>query len=204
MTFEEEREATIQQLCRHFANDLLTTQELDARLEAAYRAASAEELRALTANLPVPAPQAPDPGAFPEPVPSAHRKGRVTSVFASVHKRGDWEPPEHLRATSIFGELKLDFREARIRPGVTHVHVFAKFGTVNIIVPPGVFVDCDGSAFFGEFSERIELMPAAGADAPTLRITGMAIFGEVKVETRLPDDERDMTRLQKLKRGLLG
>jgi hypothetical protein len=197
MSIDLEREQTIQQLCRQFALDHLTTQELESRLDAAYRAQTPDELRALTAGLP------PVPLTSAGTVVTSRPYGtapatpqRVFSIFASVKKRGDWEPAEHVRAVAVFGELVVDFREARLRPGVTTVEVFAAFGNARIIVPPGLHVECDGSAILGEFSQKTFLSADPAAEAPTLRIVGTAVMGQVQVRMRLPDE----SALQALKR----
>jgi hypothetical protein len=189
MSFELEREDVIQQLCRAFANDQLTTQELDARLEAAYHATNADELKALVVRSSGVVPA--NPGATsvrePEYLPSGHPL-RVHAMFANLRKQGDWEPAPVTHASATFGEVVLDFREARIRPGVTVVHASATFGSIEIIVPPGLHIDCDGSATFGEFIERVSLSAPPDVEAPTLRITGEALFAEVKVVMRLPGE----------------
>jgi predicted membrane protein len=105
-------------------------------------------------------------------------------LFGDVRKRGDWEVPEHLQATAIFGSLKLDFREARISAGVTTIHVSSTFASVQIIVPPGLRIECDGSAIMGEFSERRAMSRDPGPGAPTLRIVGMAVFGSVEIKMK--------------------
>jgi hypothetical protein len=192
MSLDIEREEVIQLLCREFANDRLTTQELDTRLEAAYRATTADELRALVTVLPA---LVPGDHAMQEAGQSLHpalqddrAPLRLRSMFATVRKQGDWEPPPVTHASATFGEVIIDFREARIRPGITVVHASATFAAIEIIVPPGLHIECDGSATFGEFSERVSMSAPPGLDAPTLRITGEALFAEVKVVMRLPGE----------------
>ena len=206
MSFEAEREEVVEQLCREFANDRLTTQELDTRLEAAYRATSPAELHALVAT-----PSAlvhTDSSAAPADVNRARLRPagtplRVQAMFASVRKQGDWEPAPVTHASATFGEVVLDFREARIGPGVTVVHASATFGSIEIIVPPGLHIECDGSATFGEFSERVSLSAPADIDAPTLRITGEALFAEVSVVMRLPgESSADAKRREKSDRSV--
>ena len=198
MSLDLEREQTVQLLCRQFALDRISEQELETRLDAAYRARSSDELNALVASLP-PVPmstyeRAPVTISQRQHVPPEER--HVYSIFSSVKKRGDWEPGEEVHATTIFGELVLDFREARLRPGLTTVHISAVFGTAKIIVPPGLHIECDGSAFMGEFTQKTSLAADPGADAPTLRIVGNAFMANVDVRMRLPDE----TALQALKR----
>ena len=189
MSLELEREQTVQMLCQHFAHDQLTTQELERRLESVYRASSAEELRALVAGLPALRVRAlgeqPAGVARRDPTPANAR--RLLSIFGSVKKRGEWEPAEHTDAVALFGEMVLDFREARIPAGLTTIAVSAVFSHVRIIVPPGLHVECDGSAVLGEFTDRLFLTETTEPGASTLRITGMAVFGQVEVKMRLPE-----------------
>jgi hypothetical protein len=202
MSLELEREETVQLLCRHFANDGLSTQELESRLDAVYRASSADELRALLTGLPaLPAPTASAALAARSGAERVDRPAQnIRAIFSSVKKRGEWEPAPYVRAKAMFSELVLDFREARISPDVTTIDVKAAFSSVRIIVPPGVRVECDGSAVFGEFSEKTLLGAAPDVDAPTLRITGSVVFGEVSIVMRLPDEGE----LHALKREWMG
>ena len=55
-TLELDRERVIQALCSHYAHDQLSTQELEARFDRAYKAKSTSELQELVAGLPALAP----------------------------------------------------------------------------------------------------------------------------------------------------
>jgi hypothetical protein len=46
-------------------------------------------------------------------------------------------PSPRLKVLALFGGVLLDFREARLLPGVTEVHVVAVMGGAQLIVPPG-------------------------------------------------------------------
>src|SRR5256885_17237610 len=61
----DERERVIQQLSDHFANDRLSLDELEARMDLAYKAATVTDLQRLTADLPTVAAAAPVPVAAP-------------------------------------------------------------------------------------------------------------------------------------------
>jgi hypothetical protein len=189
MSLEQERERTVQVLCHQFARDNLTTEELESRLEAAYKAASLSELHALTSGLPAVALTADDERSHAvSGTATDSAKRRLVSVFGSLKKRGDWEPAPRTRVVSVFSECELDFRDARIAPGLTTVDVAAVFAAVRIIVPPGVSVECDGSAFMGAFEDKAHVGPPPAGDAPILRITGIAVFSEVKVVMRMPGE----------------
>lgn len=187
MSLELERENMVQLLCRHYAQDQLTTEELDARLDAVYRAQNEGELRALVAGLDAVALAVPLENTA---VAEAERKTpdrRILSVFADVKKRGDWELRPQTRAVVVFGSLELDLREARIPRGVNTLDVSATFAEVRIIVPPGLRVECDGSAILGEFTEAVIAGPASG-DVVTVRVVGMAVLSSVSVEMRYPGE----------------
>jgi hypothetical protein len=191
MSVELEREHVVQLLCRHYAEDRLTTEDLEARLEAAYRARDSGELRALMAGLPpVAVEQESGAGRAVAEYGDRPAEGRVLSVFAEVHKRGEWQPAPRTHAVAVFSTLELDFREARILAGVTTIDISSAFAEVTVIVPPGLRVECDGSAIFGEFKDKSFAGIADGPDAAVLRITGLVVFGTVSVQMRLPGETR--------------
>src|SRR5690349_9801277 len=86
------RERVIQTLTDAFANDVLTVNELEERLEKAYQAQTADEAMALIAGL----PQKPMPGgaiaAVDEPpvMTLTRQRERVLSIMSSQNRRGAW------------------------------------------------------------------------------------------------------------------
>lgn len=188
MNLEVEREHVVQLLCQRYAQDALTTEELEARLEAAYRAKDLSELQALTRTLPVAAAGAPAIATQRQGHAPAAAQQRILSVMADVRKRGEWEPARNIRAVAVLAALELDFREARILEGVTTLDVSATLAEVRIIVPPGVHVQCDGSAILGEFQQKLDGDLPDGPDVATLRISGLAVLAEVSVVMRMPGE----------------
>lgn len=201
MSLELEREQVVQLLCRQYAQDALTTEELEARLEAAYRAKDLDELQALTRGLPVVRDSATRAPEMYGDSGSASADKRVLSVLADVKKGGEWEVARRVRAIAVLGALELDFREARILGGITTVDVSATLAEVRIIVPPGLRVECDGNAVLGEFRNKVMTVPSEGPDVPILRITGMSVLSDVSVIMRLPGESAmDAFRRERLKR----
>lgn len=197
LSLELERERTVQTLCSHFAQDHLSTQELEARFERVYRAKSFDELRALTAELP--ALPVPAPGSPPSPAPAPFyamssgivpppREKRFLALMSEVRRQGMWEVPQRVVARAIMGAIRLDLRDGVLPQGGIDVEADAFMGEVKIILPPGVRADVDGMAIMGEFSDRSTAASAPNADAPIVRIHGSAIMGSVNVETRLPNE----------------
>lgn len=201
MSLELERERTVQALCAHFAQDHLTTPELELRFDEVYRASSLDELRGLLRGLPALAPAAitatPLPMyavATPTSVPV---EKRFLALMSEVRRQGLWSVPARVTARAFMGAVRLDLREGQVPADGVDIDVSVMMGEVRIILPPGLRADVDGFAVMGEFSDRTA---GGGAlDAPTIRVHGKAIMGAVRVETRLPKEGA----LQAWKRRLL-
>jgi hypothetical protein len=195
---ELEREAVVQRLCQAYAQDQLTTQELETRLERVYQARVREELTPLVAGL-APATPLAAPARFYDLAPAGQTapEERLLSVFSGVVRKGRWTPPARLRVVAVMGSVELDFREARLAP-VTEIRADAVMGSVEITVPPGVEVQVRATAFLGAVEDK-SITPDE-PDAPVLLVTGAALAGSVEVKTRLPKE----TALQALKREWLG
>jgi hypothetical protein len=119
----------------------------------------------------------------------------VFSLFGGSRRRGTWTPARHIICVNILGGTELDFREARLPPGVTEVTVFSKLGGVDIIVPPGLQVDFDGSGIMGSFDMSADVTGVQDPNAPILRVNGLAILGSVDVMVRQPGESaRDARR----------
>ena len=86
------------------------------------------------------------------------------------------------------GGVDLDFREARMGPGVIELSVFAIIGGVTIIVPPDLQVESDGIGIMGGFECSEEVRAGHDPDAPILKINGLAMMGGVDVKVREPGE----------------
>ena len=84
------------------------------------------------------------------------------------------------------GGAVLDFREALLDPGVTEIFALALMGGVEIIVPPGVYVDSNGIGIMGGFEQLGATKYPTDGSAPVLRITGLALMGAVEIKQRGP------------------
>ena len=215
-----ERQRTIDLLCEHFANDALTVEEFEARIDAVHRAGSSEELAALLDDLPVAEPEpksdsplgeviamaknlggigsksasGPDSPGEPaggiEPSGLPRDTGYAVAIMAENMRAGKWVPPRRTRSFTMWGSVTLDFREVTLGPGVTEVSVFVLWGYAEIIVPPGVHVDSGGVAVMGSFGQLEHGSVAGGAEGPTLRIRGLSVMGGVEIWTGHPGETR--------------
>lgn len=196
----EKREMTIQLLIDSFASDRLSVEDFEARLDRAHKASDLPALENLVSDLPTKA-ESVAPAPLTRQRPSAPRPENiresqvVAAVMAGVERKGPWTPALKTRVLSFMGSTVLDFREAHISAGVTEVEAFVMMGSVEIIVPPGVAVDSSGIAIMGAFEHGPGPPADSSADAPVIRIGGLAFMASVEVHVRLPGESaRDTKR----------
>jgi hypothetical protein len=191
-----QREQVVQRLCSHFASNHLTMDELEQRIDQAYKAPSVVELDALVTGLPVlaedpslgtPTSLAPASNAsVPANVPD---RDVLIGIMSGHTRRGPWAVPRHLKVFTVMGGIVLDLREAVIAPGVSEIEITAIMAGVEIFVPPGVRIECTGSAFMGAFEvdQRAQSLAVAGDDR-VIRVTGFAMMAGVEAKVRPPRD----------------
>lgn len=179
-----DRERVVQVLCIHFARDNIPVQELEARLDRAYKAESVAQLEAILSDLPPLDREAFDTGApMLAPAHDVPARGVITAILSGDQRTGGWVLPRHLKVIAVLGGAQLDLRDAVLAPGVSEIEVYAVMGGVVIIVPPGVRVESMGSAFLGGFTVNAGDARVQSPSQVTVRVTGLAIMGGV--ETRL-------------------
>jgi hypothetical protein len=206
------RQKAIDALCEHFANDNLSVEEFERRVDLAHKAGSTEELRKLlsdlpTGDLPVKAddPPVPAPERATASVPSSRVKERgfMVAALGGVERRGRWIPARQNYAISVMGGLTLDFREALLPPGETEVWIFTAMGGAEIIVPPGLSVESDGIAILGGWEHMDDAVLSSDPDAPFLRLRGVALMGGVEVTIRYPGETgREAKKRRRFERKL--
>ena len=185
VSLEKERERAIETLSQHFAQDNLSLEELERRIERVYQATSIQAVRDLTRDLPSEA-EAPVPARRPAPVPPAFAPeyGRIVSFMAQTKRHGIWEPPRELKVVSVMSETLLDLTEAQLQPGVTEIRLRGLMTQLKVIVPRGVRVVLETSAFLSEIGDETTEPPPVGSGAPVVRITGRVVMSELKVFVR--------------------
>jgi hypothetical protein len=191
----EARDDAIEQLSVAFAHDAIELEDFERRVDAAFAATEAEDLRSLVQGL----PDAPAATALARVSPQevAVRLSPVTATLALYDRSADalavlgnceraasGRLVDGARATAVLGNVELDLREAILDPGVTHLLCRAVFGNIEIIVPPNLAVECVGRGILGSFA-AVHRVPSEGTShRAVLRIVGSAVFGNVEVHTR--------------------
>ncbi|MDX1494095.1 MAG: DUF1707 domain-containing protein [Longimicrobiales bacterium] len=210
---DQTRQIAIDALMEHFANDVLDVDEFERRVESAHKASTSDELKELLQDLPggsnLPAARDESPsteiaGTREYSVTSSDQiedRQYVVACMGGSSRRGRWTPARKTHAVAVMGGAELDFREAVFGPGVTEVHVWAMWGGVDIIVPPGINVESRGIALLGGFDHAADTPTSGDPGQPTLRITGLAVMAGVDISVRYPGETaRDARRRRRQER----
>lgn len=188
------REQKISELSQHFANDDLTLDDLEQRIERVYHAATLAELDAITSDLRAPAPAAPGGAAQSAPVYSSSnlpvRGTRILAVMSESKRTGRWQVPPRVDVVSLMADTKIDLTQAVMPPGGAEFHVRSVWAACKIIVPPEMRVVNEMHAVMASVTSKADEMDPVGATrhGPILRLTGTALMAEVKVIVRRRED----------------
>ena len=192
------REETMEALSEAFTQDKLSLEELEQRMATAQECGSVAELRALVGDLGlldvrtrVAAPLAGQtrPIAASAALTVLEPRERALALLGSVERQFVGPLERSLDVTALLGSVELDLCQAEFAPGVTDLDAMAYLGSIEILVPPHVRVQCEGTALLGSF-ESPNVRNRREADGPVLRVRGLAVLGSVAVMAR-PATGRD-------------
>jgi hypothetical protein len=185
ISVNQARERVIETLSTYFAQDHISLEELERRLERAYKATSIADLDALTADLrysPAPGAQAVVP-APPRPVALTADHERILSIMSESKRTGLWAVPQSLRVVAVMSDTTLDVTHAQLPAGIIDIDMSALMATVKIILPPGVHLVSRLHAFMSSLNNDLDdTSPPPGA--AVIRLSGWAVMAEVKVLVR--------------------
>jgi hypothetical protein len=197
------RERKIDELSRHFANDDLSLEDLERRIEHVYKAASLAELDSITADLvPMaaahPAPRSPRERLAAAAPPSAPvelgyevGRSRLLSIMSTTRRVGRWAAPRELDVLAIMSDTRIDLTNA-VLPigGVVDIDVSAVMASMQIFVPPGMRVVNQVHSIMSDVrSDADEVgIPGTSSSMPVVRLRGIVFMGNVRVRVRRRED----------------
>ncbi len=167
-----DRERVIAMLGDAFADGRLSQDEYSERSQAAISARTLGDLARLTTDL-----------ALPEDQPVKLDGGQLTALFGTIERRGRWVVPPAVNCLAAFGEVQLDLREALLQEHHVVLNVYALFGRVRLMVPPGVEVVMNGTEILGRQrgGTRYDLPPSP--DIPVIEVRGYLAASQVIART---------------------
>jgi len=166
---DAERERAVAELREHLLAGRLTLEEFSERVGAAYEARTGRDLVRVGEDLP----------AMPDAGPTRKPARFTAGVFAHIVRRGRLRLRKRTFALSVFADVDLDLRDARIDAAVTSVLVFALFGNVDVYVPERVDTDVGGLTIVGHRTEWGR--DTADANAPSVSVRVFGLFGTVDI-----------------------
>ena len=172
-----ERDTAARRLQEAFAEHRLTDDEFDTRIRAALTARTTADLGKLTADLPAAAPAVLVAGG------SVRKPGRfAVALKSSISRVGRWTVPARFFSLVYKGSGLIDLRAAELTAAVTTVVAVSYKSRTQIVLPPGVRLELGGAGVsaIGEAGER----PDLPADAPVVRVKGVAYKGTIEAGTR--------------------
>lgn len=119
----------------------------------------------------------------------AERLNVVTVIHGRVGAAGNWICPTAHTTIAVMGGNVVDLRDALLESGHITITAVTLMGGIEIIVPEGVRVICDGMGLLGGFGSEthksVTIHPSdLPGDAPLVRVRGLAVMGGVSVVTR--------------------
>jgi hypothetical protein len=187
---DEDRHKVAEVLRQAAGEGRIDLDELDERLEAAYKAKTYGDLVPLTADLPVAGVPHPT-GRPPAPTGPVARYAGSVAVMSETKRTGAWLVEDGHTAFALMGSVLLDLREAQFAAREITVNAHAVMGEVKVIVDAGTTVVVDGFGVMGEYREqraKVPFDPSYGG--PVVRLRGMALMASVHVQRRGAPGER--------------
>ena len=202
------REETIEKLVANYGRGELSLEAFERRLDDALATESAEALVALTADLPTtadagsarPRQDASSSRGAGEPNVMPTEVDQIIHIFGGGKRAGTWTVGRELRLLCIFGGAEVDFSSATFSVPVTRVRMLCLFGGASIRVNERTNVVSNVTCIFGGLDN-------AGpshtfADAPTLIIEGLALFGGADIRVKRTLRERWVAVANQMKSSL--
>jgi hypothetical protein len=179
---ESYRYAAIELLTEAYTADQLEMEEFERRIAQVHNAVEPGEIHDAVADFPEPRTEGAHVASEEEDLDVAEMGQPVLSILSERRLSGDWLNGSSARSISILGSSRLDLRDTALEEPVISVHVVAVMGETRIIVPPDMRVENLVTPVLAEVSVRAARKRST--KRRTLRLSGFAVMGEVRVEVR--------------------
>jgi hypothetical protein len=162
---EDDREAAVRRVREAYAEERISHEEMDERLDQVLAAATHGELAAALDPLP-----AEDPGAT----------STIAAAGGRIKRRGAWRVPRVLKVESAFGRVRLDLSRAIIEYPVVDIELSIGTGNARITVPRDAIVEVEGvNTGWKDLRYKPRQPPRPGG--PRIRFSGAMGYGRLKI-----------------------
>jgi hypothetical protein len=163
---DADRERVVDLLREHAGAGRLDIEELSERIDRAYAARTAVELRELVGDL---------------AVPSRRKPARWTAaVMGEATREGIWRVPRKTSVLVLMGSARVDLRRAVLEEAETTITVWLSMGEATLVVPEEAEVELTGFVLMGG-KRLVEPHEPPSPGAPFIRVRAMGSLGDVKV-----------------------
>lgn len=109
---------------------------------------------------------------------------KLTAVLGNCKRTGRWKIRSHTKALVVFGNCKIDYRDAYADDELDDVRldVFCLFGRAVFILPPGANVQPSAVSVLSSSKFDVEVTNVE-ADLPSIKMETTTIFGMCRVQT---------------------
>jgi signal transduction histidine kinase len=110
--------------------------------------------------------------------------------LGNIERRGVWTCPQTLDVFVKLGNCELDFRDAKLGPGLTTVRCNIRFGNLEITVPETMAVDVKVDSSLGNVMQHRETTSTIDPAKPRLLVIGTVKYGNCEVFSLAAGEER--------------
>jgi len=194
---EEHRREAIHQLCLAQAQGAMSVELFEQRLALVREAPTPAAIGQIVADLKAPSGEweARDTHAVSSsrdvslesygPAPDVPQRLRMTAIFASSKRRGQWVVPYEIETKVIFGELVIDLRDALFAWDTLLINVDVTLGELKLVVPVGTRIENEIDDFIGGGKVNMKGGHGAEPNGLVVHLEGSVRFGSVDVRQRL-------------------
>nr|WP_189526872.1 DUF1707 domain-containing protein [Streptomyces sindenensis] len=162
---EDDRENAVRRVREAYAEQRITHEEMDVRLDRVLAATTYGDLAAVLSALP-----AEDPGAT----------STISVAGGRIKRRGVWQVPRTLKVESAYGRVRLDLSRAVIAYPVVDIELRLGVGNAGVTVPRDAIVEVEGLTT-GWKDLRYQPRQPSRPGAPRIRISGEMGYGRLKI-----------------------
>lgn len=155
----------MQRLREAYAEEHISHEELDERLQQVLTARTRGELEPALASLPAENP----------PTTST-----IAAAAGRIKRHGVWRVPRNLKVESAYGNVHLDLSRAVIEHPVVDIELQLGTGRAKITVPRDAVVEFEGLNTVWK-DTRYRTRRSSRPGGPTIRISGTMGFGRLKI-----------------------